>query len=508
MNLPLNFKFREKFNFSGTRKNPFTFLSKFFINLKKSYLLMSKTERVGALFFSLVALSLLSYKIYGLYFAMTEPIPDRGGVYEEAIYGDLKYLNPITAQSETDRAVSRLLFSGLVKISDQDKILPDLAERWETSTDGQRYTFYLKNNLRFSDGDNLTANDIAYTIDYIKDPASKSPLLNSWADVTAEVIDDYTIIFSLPKVYGPFIYNCTFGILPSHLSSDEFSKKLTGSGPYKFAKSTKSKDGSRTSSIELSRNDNYAGSNSYIDQVKLDFYSSKDEAKANYENNKMVNALFGTSSDIGQGKNYQSGRRLGLIANAGSEKLKDLANRQKLFEGAAKFDETMNLTLVTLDAEYQRAKATELKANYKDFNVEISVQYLTPLQLPDVIRSRSYDLLLYGFDFGYDRDPYTFWHSSQIPAGMNFAGWSDKSSDILLEDARMIVDSAQRNAKYDEFFNNIIAKQYLAQFFAPISYSFTVKDSIKSVDNITGNQVYSRYSDIAKWYITEKRIRK
>ncbi|MFA6963344.1 MAG: ABC transporter substrate-binding protein [Patescibacteria group bacterium] len=469
---------------------------------------MSKIERVGALFFSLLAFVLIGFKLYDLYLLMTVSIPTSGGVYEEAVYGDLKYINPITAQSETDRSVSKLLFSGLVKVASQDKILPDLAEKWETSTDGQTYTFYLKKNLTFSDGAALTANDVAYTVDYIKDPASKSPLLNSWSNVTVQVVDDYTVTFSLPKVYGPFIYNCAFGILPSHLSSDEFSKKLSGSGPYKFLKSSKTKDSTKISSIELVKNTNYAGSTPYIDKLKLDFYASKDEAKSAYENGKKVNGLFGTTSGVGQDKSFQSGRRLGLIANVTSEKLKDVAVRQKLFEATAKFDTAVDLNLATLDASYQRAKADELVAKYKELNVNLNVQYLTPLQFPDAISARKYDLLLYGFDFGYDRDPYTFWHSSQVASGMNFAGWSDKASDILLEDARMIIDPVQRNAKYDEFFANVFTKQFLGQFYDPISYNFAVKDSIRNVGSIAGNQVYSRYSDISSWHIEEKRVRK
>ena len=468
---------------------------------------MTKIERAGALFFSISALVLLSINFYKLYIANTKPVPTAGGTYEEAIVGDLKYLNPVTAQSDTDQAVSGLIFSGLVQVSDQNDIVPDIADHWETSSEGQKYTFYLKKNVKFSDGVPLTANDIAYTINNIKDPATKSPLYTSWSGVTVSVIDDYTVEFDLPKVYGPFIYNCTFGILPSHLTPDEFSKNVTGSGPYELQKSTNTKDGSLTASLELSRNDGYYGPASNIDQIKLDFYSTKDEAVTAFQNDIKINAISGAAVDGVRNMSYKSGRQLGLIANVGSDKMKDITNRQNFFT-SQKFSKPIELSLVTLDEDYQRTEAEALTEKYKSLNVKLNVQYLTPLQFPDAIKSRKYDLLLYGFDFGYDRDPYTFWHSSQIATGMNFAGWSDKNSDIMLEDARMITDPAQRNAKYDDFFANVVNKQYLAEFFDPISYNFFVRDSVKNIKPITGNQVYSRYDNIISWYVAEKRVPK
>ena len=511
MKNPLNFKFRDKFQFLSPKKNYFSFLSKFFFDIKKSYLLMSKIERVGALFFSLMALILLSYKLYDLYIAITKTIPATGGTYEEAVVGDLKYLNPITAESDADHAVSKLLFSSLVSVSGQDKISPDLAESWETSTDGMTYTFHLKKNLKFSDGSDLTASDVAFTVNSIKDPANKSPLLNSWADVTVNVVDDSTVSFSLPKVYGPFIYNCTFGILPSGLSSDQFARSVTGDGPYKFSKTVKAADTTKISSIELVRNDNYAGAAPYIDRLKLDFYSNPGDAVTAYQNDKVVNALFGAGSSVGQNLSYQSARQLGLIANVASDKMKDLPTRQQFFSGtppAGGFATPASFNLITLDSDYQHTQAEALKTKYAGLNVTLNIQYLSALQMPSAIQGRKYDLILYGFDFGYDRDPYAYWHSSQIASGMNFAGWSDKNSDIMLEDARMMLDPVARNASYDNFFKTVVTPQSLAQFFDPIEYNFSVKDAVQNVGKISGNQVYSRYNDISSWYIKTRRVRK
>jgi len=502
----MKFKFRNttpkyRVTLEGLKK-PFLLIALFFKNIKKSYLLMPKFERVIAIILTIAAFLLLGFKFYQTYMAETKVVAAEDGTYVEDVVGEVKYLSPVFAQTDAEKSASKLIFTGLVKIVDKSTVAPDLAESWTVSEDGKKYTFKLRADAVFSDGTPLTADDIAYTISLIKSPESKSPLLMSWSNVGVTVLDEKTVELDLPNAYGPFIYNCNFGVVPAHLSADEFSKKLIGTGPFQFTKSTHN-DG-KIKEIELAPNTNYYGEKSHFSVVKIKFFLQKDDAVKDYEADKDVNAITGADSGIGKSFSYESSKKLGLVLNLRNDKLKDKEVRTKIIQGKI-FEAPLALTLTTLDSAVQKQKAEELKTRFAVQNIQVSISYLNASKLQDALVARSYELLLYGFDFGLDRDPYTFWHSSQIDA-LNFAGWSDKASDILLEDARMITDETKRNEKYDQFYQTITA-QGLGEFYEPIQYSFYVKDSVKNVVAILGTQVYSRYQNIAGWYTKEKRVR-
>lgn len=485
-------------------KTVFSSILKVCKNIKISFGLMGIFEKITLIFLLIAALLLTAYKFEKQYLGKTQIAPANGGVYHEIIIGEVKTLNPILAQTDAEKSASSLLFSGLIKIDGNGNVQSDLAERYEISQDGRFYTFYLRNNLRFSDGEKLTAEDVLFTVSSIQSPESKSPLNSSWSDVKTSAPDDQTVVFELPKVYGPFVYNCNFGVIPAYLSAEEFSKKLVGSGIFAFKKA-ESKDGV-VSELRLVANENYHSNRPMITEVNFSFLKDKNEADKRYSNEKNINAIFGLSRSIeGNDLGYSSAKKLGLIFNLRSEKVKDKELR-KNFVLKNKIEAPVILSLLTLDLELQKQKALEIKNSLKDLNFEIEINALNPIKFQEMIVSRAYDLVLYGFESRHDRDPYVYWHSSQINA-MNLAGYSDKNSDILLEDARMSLDSILRNQKYDQFMQTV-ANEYLATYFEPLSYDFKVRGEIKGVNKIVGSQVNSRYENIASWYIKEKRVGK
>lgn len=169
-------------------------------------------------------------------------VPAHGGDITEGIIGTPRFINPILALTDADKDLSALVYSGLMKVSTRG-LVPDIAERFEVSEDGTQYTFYLKKDLTFHDGEAVTSEDVIYTIDAIKDPLIKSPRESSFIDVTVFAPDEYTVIFTLEKPHTPFLENATIGILPKHiwstLSPEQFSLSRNniepiGSGPYQI----------------------------------------------------------------------------------------------------------------------------------------------------------------------------------------------------------------------------------------------------------------------------------
>jgi len=471
------------------------------LNIQKSAKKMSGTEKKLAVALFFVALILISYKSYSWYIAETKIAPAIGGEYSEVVTGEIRYINPILVQTDAEKALSHLLFSGLVRL-DGDKIMPDIATNWEATDNGKKLVFYLRKDVVFSDGQPLTANDVVATVNLIKSPDMKSPLLSTWSEVEAVADNDYQVTFTLPREYGPFIYSCNFGVLPAHLSSDLFGKKFTGSGIYQFVK-VKQK-GKTITDVYLKRNPTYYANQSLVERIRFTYRSDASEAKKLFDGGKYT-ALSGALSDQGKNFSFPTSKRVGLVLNTRSDKLKDKAVRQKILENQ-KLDNPLQLTLTAPDSPLLKAKAEEIRDSLKDKNIEITLNLLNPVKFQDALNAKSHELLLYGFNFSYDRDPYLYWHTSQLEKN-NFSGWANRNTDILLEDARMIIDGVERNKKYDQFFD-AIKGEYMAYYYDPIDFNFVVRPELKNFIPVTGNEASSRYNYIDKWYLEEKRIKK
>lgn len=215
----------------------------------------------------------------------TTEIPGYGGEIREGIIGLPRTINPILAVTDVDRDMSALIYSGLMKYSGND-LVPDLAESYKISDDGLTYTFTLREGLHFHDGEPLTAEDVAFTVQKIQDPALKSPRRADWLNVTATVVSSREIRFALKQPYSPFLTNNTIGIIPKHIwnnvSNDQFifsqfNIEPIGSGP--FMKSTVAHDaGSIPTTYRLISWNGYYGKAAHIDSITFHFFADMEKA--------------------------------------------------------------------------------------------------------------------------------------------------------------------------------------------------------------------------------------
>ncbi|HJP80958.1 MAG TPA: peptide ABC transporter substrate-binding protein [Candidatus Saccharimonadales bacterium] len=168
---------------------------------------------------------------------------DTGGTYAEASLGPIDTLNPLFASSSAETAASRLLFSSLFTHDRTGALHGDLATNMQIDNGGKVYTVKIRSNARWSDGQLLTAKDVAFTINLIKNPQTRSSQYINWKDVTVKALDDTTVQFTLPAVYASFPQALTFSVLPEHalgnvaagaIRENVFSKSPIGSGPFKF----------------------------------------------------------------------------------------------------------------------------------------------------------------------------------------------------------------------------------------------------------------------------------
>ncbi len=263
---------------------------------------LKPTEKVVfGIFAALFAVSAF-YMLQMLNLAYSVEVPAYGGTYQEGVVGYARFINPVLSFTDADKDMSALIYSGLLKPTPEGKLDTDLAQSWSVSDDELTYTFTLKPNLYFHDGQPLTTADIAYTIEKILDPAIKSPKAESWNGVTVTVIDDKSISFTLKKPYAPFIENLTLGILPKHLwkdvSDDTFdvsvlNREPVGSGPFQIAKAFKD-DSGIYEYYDLSPFDKYALGKPYISHFIMRFYKGESDALGAYKGGR-IDGLGGIS---------------------------------------------------------------------------------------------------------------------------------------------------------------------------------------------------------------------
>ena len=124
--------------------------------------------------------------------------PASAATFRYAFQGDLNALDPYTLNETFTLGALGNVMEGLTKRDKDLKIIPGLAERWETSDDGRRWRFYLRRNVKFHDGSPFTADDVIFSAERAQADGSqvKSRLPDKFK---IEKVDDHTVDFVMPE---------------------------------------------------------------------------------------------------------------------------------------------------------------------------------------------------------------------------------------------------------------------------------------------------------------------
>ena len=160
-------------------------------------------------------------------------IGKRGGAFTFATISDPLTFNLAIATDASSSGVLGYLFEGLTETSWlTDEVEPALAEFWERSEDGLRWTFRLRKDVEWHDGERFTAPDVGFTFNHIiynhDIPASSRPSFHfrflddesgEWeeAPMTVTVVDDFTVECVLPVPFAPFLRSMGTAIYPKHI---------------------------------------------------------------------------------------------------------------------------------------------------------------------------------------------------------------------------------------------------------------------------------------------------
>jgi len=170
-----------------------------------------------------------------------------GGEYCSSSASDAVSFHPYLTTDTGSSGYQGLVYAGaLLRLHEETlEYIPNMAERYTISEDGLTFTFYLRQNMKWSDGEPLTAQDFKWTYDQVTNPDNGFPYLSQLEFITSyEALDDYTLEIKIAEVYAPALGQMVGLItpLPKHIwenldwsdpeTNPEINKPSVVSGPY------------------------------------------------------------------------------------------------------------------------------------------------------------------------------------------------------------------------------------------------------------------------------------
>ncbi len=180
----------------------------------------------------------------------------------------------------------------------------------------------------------------------------------------------------------------------------------------------------------------------------------------------------------------------------------------KLIDSALTIDnKEFKIVLTTSDKEEFAAVAKLIKKGWENLGIKVDLQIIPREKIQsEVIRPRNYEALIYGANIGYDVDPFSFWHSSQIEdPGLNLSLFSNRHADKALEDARQTNNLEERQKKYFEF-QNILDEEAPAIFLYSPFYIYPVEKKVKGIKISDISMPVDRFIGFEDWYIKTKKV--
>lgn len=169
------------------------------------------------------------------------------------------------------------VYETLVKLDSEGKLKPLLAQKWEVSTDRKTYTFSLDPAAKFASGRPVTADDVVWSINRIKNSAATATLKRQMSVVeSAQATDTHTatVVLSRPSNMWLYDMSSTAGIIVDSKATDDLASKTSGSGPYAL------KEWVQGASVVLARNAAYWGTPARFDEVTFRYFSDANAMNA------------------------------------------------------------------------------------------------------------------------------------------------------------------------------------------------------------------------------------
>lgn len=313
--------------------------------------------------------------------AYSAPIPAEGGVYTEGVFGAIDTVNPLFAATPAERSASRLLFANLLTYDENNDLVGELAQNWQVDGSGKVYTVKLKSNAKWQDGVAVTADDVVFTFNLIKDADTRSPLYASWRNIGVDKVDAETVRFTLPVSYAGFLNSLVIGMLPYHVLKDIHPTQMrndaynrapeVASGPFQFQDLSAVDINQNHYLVRMTANPSYVLGKPKLSGFQLHAYKDSEDMAAAF-----------TSQEVA-GLNDASLNQLGQLGNKDSY----LRIDAPLYNGVYAFLKTDSPFFTDVRVRQALQSATDQGAILKLFNSQ--VEALTGPLLPGQIGYRT-----------------------------------------------------------------------------------------------------------------------
>lgn len=477
-----------------------------------------------------------------------------GGTFTEATLGKINSLNPLFATTSSEKTLSRLMFATLSTVDYSGHPNAGLAEYIHSSDNGRIWTIKLKEELKWSDGEPITNEDIIFTVGLIQNPAVTSIYDSDLSNVKVEESENGEITFTLSSAYADFISALDFPIIPHHILKDAnpkmlvehpFSLNPVSSGAFSFnAIQSVSADGEKI--IYLSSNPHYYGGRPMLNSFAIHTFSDKDaiikalnsgtvaataELDAVDAEKITAGAIYQRNSSIASGafiffntqhvtdKNLRTAIRNSLDVNILRTLAGDVApldypllstqislNFPALPEHNAEENPDLGngvtLELVTVNSGYLPVVAdfTAGMLRAMGFTVNLNIYEENQEFITNTIANRNYDLLIYEIELGADPDILPYYHSSQASnSGLNLSNYRNALVDDLLVAGRGTTDPTLRAKKYETFLNYWVNDvPAIGLYQSELAYFYNKNTRAFSNDVRIINPL-DRFSDVTSW---------
>ena len=202
-------------------------------------------------------------------------------------------LDPHLAVAAGTKEVMFNVFEGLMKPTSTGDLTPAVAESYTVSEDRLTYTFTLREGVKFHNGDEVTAEDVVYSISRCADTTDGTPLVEAFSVIqSVEAVDARTVAITISEPSNEFISYMTTAILPA--GYDQQDTAPVGTGPFKFV-SRAAQD-----NIVLEKFDEYWGTPAYLDKVTFKIMENADSLVMSLQSGAIDLCSHLTSTQVAQ----------------------------------------------------------------------------------------------------------------------------------------------------------------------------------------------------------------
>ena len=435
-----------------------------------------------------------------------------------AMGSDATSIDPVAVCNVYSSNIMAQIYDTLIDVAEDGTVTPRLAESYEVSDDGLTYTFKIRQGVKFHNGDEVKASDVAYSLKRAQASAAVAHIFGDIDPDSFEVPDDYTVSFKLQQQNTGFIAglaNTGASIVPEAVveaEGDNFGSNPIGTGPFKFVSWTKN------DTIELERNDDYFGEEPALSKITFRIITEATNRAIELESGGVDMAFDISTNDISRvedNSNLQLIRKVDnqttflafncekepwnnpdvrqaisyaldttAICNAvwrgvGAPAAGPIAPNVKYHDNdltpheynvekakellaAAGIQEGQKLVISTNERQERIDMATIIQSQLKEVGIDVEIEVLEWGALLDKADRREQDAIMVGWTCQ-TADPdmavYAVFHSqTNGQVGNNYANFSSEKVDELLEKGRSMPDSEDREAVYKELQEEIAAE--------------------------------------------------